>query len=109
MNLYERLRSQRRIDVFRAVKDLRDLRPKMIDTLVISCNSELFHTGPALREGRGACPSNRHAWPPNYKLSLFKTAAFVLNFKFWPPLINAWPPNSTALAPALTSQLAYQA
>ena len=39
--------------------------------------------------------------PPINKLSLLKKAACVLNFKFWPPLINTWPPKSTALAPTL--------
>ena len=32
--LYERLRIQNRIDVFRTVKDLRDLRPQIIKSLV---------------------------------------------------------------------------
>ena len=51
-------------------------------------------TGPALRGG--LAPSiNMLAFPPPInKLSLLKTAAFVLNFKIWPP-------KSTALAPAL--------
>ena len=31
--------------------------------------------------------------PPINKLTLLKTAAFVLNFKLCPPLINAWPPQ----------------
>ena len=40
--------------------------------------------------------------PPINKLFLLKTAAFVLNFKLCPPpLINAWPPKSTELAPVL--------
>ena len=30
--------------------------------------------------------------PPINKVALLKTAAFVLYFKLWPPLINAWPP-----------------
>ena len=30
--------------------------------------------------------------PPFNKLTLLKTAAFVLNFKLWPPMIKAWPP-----------------
>ena len=38
---------------------------------------------------------------PINQLTLLKTVVFVLNFKLWPPLINAWPPKSTALPPAL--------
>ena len=52
---------------------------------------------------RGTCPPNRLAWPPINKSFLLKTAAFVLIFKLWPPLINACPPKSTALAPALAA------
>ena len=49
--------------------------------------------GPALRGGQGGLvPPINMLDPPINKLSLLKTAAFVLNFKFWPPLINAWTP-----------------
>ena len=39
--------------------------------------------------------------PPIKKLTLLKTAVFVLNFKVWPPLMNAWPPKWTVQLPAL--------
>ena len=64
-----------------------------------------MEAGPA---PRGGC---RGVWifpidmlaPPINKLTLLKAATFVLNFKLAPPpLINAWPPKSTALPPALS-------
>ena len=46
----------------------------------------------AKRGPGGPSPPMVMLYPPIKRLSFLKTAAFVLNFKFWPPLINTWPP-----------------
>ena len=67
-------------------------------------NSSL-RPGPALRgepEGPRPPPIDMLG-PPNYKLSIFKTAAFVLFQILAPPDKRLpLPPKSTALAPALS-------
>ena len=42
--------------------------------------------------GQGSYPIKKIAW---------QLPGFVLIFKLWPTPINAWPPKSTALPPAL--------
>ena len=44
------------------------------------------------RQGGAWPPQLTCLAPPINKHTLLKTAAFVLNFQPWPPLINAWPP-----------------
>ena len=44
-----------------------------------------------------APPQSTCLTPPINKLLLLKTAAFVLNFKLWPPLISVWPHLSRLL------------
>ena len=48
---------------------------------------------------RGGGPLNRHAWPPINKVTLLKTAAFVLNFKLWPLPDKHSAPLSQLLCP----------
>ena len=50
---------------------------------------------------RGSGPPIDMLGPPIKKLTLMKPAVFVLNFKLWSPLMNAWPPKSTVRLPAL--------
>ena len=41
---------------------------------------------------RGPRPPIDMLGPPNQQAYSFENSGFVLNFTFWPPLINAWPP-----------------
>ena len=48
-------------------------------------NEQVCHTPSAKWGARGLAPPNRHACSPIQEPSFLKTAAFVLNFKLWPP------------------------
>ena len=79
---------------FQIYETFKGFRHQFYWSLVNNLKQLFFFSSSSTRAGAkgGLAPQSTRLASPINKLTLLKTVAFVLNFKFWTPLINAWPP-----------------